>query len=1201
MLIQIAAFELSRRRRMLSSYVYFAVLFAFGLLSMLAAGGAFASVSVAVGSDKVYANAPELLHGLLLTLSHFGLIITAAVFGQAIHQDTETGFAPILLTTGVSRGSYLGGRFVGALLFIVLLFLGIGLGLWVASCLPLVDRSRFGPSRLDAYVWPYLVSVLPNLVLTGAIFFGLAALLRSMTPVYVAGVVLLLGYFMTAALFSDPENRTLAALLDPLGARACELVSRYWTVSERNSLLLPLRGVLLENRAIWLGVGLGVLALSFQRYRFGTEESGGRARAPDLLDEPLAPTRATLVLALDTAPGAGRLGLLWRMTALSFVETVKSVYFGVFVLAGALFVGVTATQLDTLWGTATYPVTRTLIESLANAFVPFVLIIIAFYSGELVFRERDARIDAIIDALPVPAPLPFLSKLLSLLLVPVVLQAVTLIACLGVQTVQGYHHYELGLYLEALFGLQLIDHWLLCVLCLAVHSLLQHKYLGHFVIILYYVSLIFMGQLGLEHNLYIYRGVPGHRYSDMNGYGHLLRGVHWFHGYWSLAAVLLAIVAVVSWQRGAETGLVGRWRLARARWTRRLGVVTAATALAFVLTGAFIFYNTNVLNHYETDHDREQRHAEYEQLYKPLEHKPQPRVLGVAIDIDIFPDTTPPSLRARGTYQLKNQSAEPIPAVYVNLPEWTEPDVLRIGSTREPTARDVPRGFYTFELGRALEPGETTELSFDIPFRPEGFTNEEPWTALVNNGTFFSSFTEQPTLGYQKRRELTLDNERKKYGLTPRERMASIDDLPARLNNYASNDGDWIQFSARVSTAPDQIALAPGYLQRDWMEGGRRHFEYAMDSPILNFYSVLSARYQVKRDRWNDVALEIYYNPGHEYNLDRMMQAMKDTLEYCTSQFGPYQHRQVRILEFPRYRRFAQSFPNTIPFSEAIGFIAKVDPSNPKDVDYPYYVTAHEVAHQWWAHQAIGGDVQGATFLSESMAQYTALMVMKARFGPQQMKRFLRYELDHYLMSRGLEQKKEEPLALVEDQNYVHYNKGSVVMYALQDYIGEQQVNHAARAFLDKVKFQQPPYTTSRELLGFIRQQTPAELAYMVDDMFERITLFDNRTTAATYRKRADGRYDLKLSLSVHKRAADELGTEHDVPLADLIEVGVLSEDGAAVALEKHWIRQTDSDVTLVVDAPPVLAGVDPLNKLIDRTPDDNVIRAVEASDGAAF
>jgi hypothetical protein len=1194
MWFQIAGFELSRRRRMLSTYVYFAVLFAFGLLSMLAAGGAFSSMSVGIGADKVHANAPELLHGLLLTLSHFGLIITAAVFGQAVHQDTETGFAPILLTTGVTKSSYLGGRFIGALGFVMLLFASIGLGLWIGSVSPFVERSSFGENRLDAYVWPYLVSVWPNLVLTGAIFFALAALLRSMTPVYVAGVVLLLGYLMASALFADPEDRTLAALLDPLGSQACELITRYWTASERNTTLLPLRGVLLENRAIWLGVGLSLLAYSFRRFRFDQAESGGRsAPAPDALDVALAATPGLALPSAEPTPDAGRLGLLWRMTALSFLETLRSVYFGVFVLAGVLFMAVTASQLDNLWGTSTYPVTRALVETVGNSFVPFVLIIVAFYSGEVVFRERDARVDAILDALPVPAPLPFLSRLFSLMLVPVVLQCVTLLGCLAVQTFQGYHRYELGLYIQALFGLQLVNYWLLCVLCVTIHSLLQHKYLGHFAIILYYVAGIFAGQLGLEHNLYIYRGIPGHRYSDMNGYGHLLRGVHWFHGYWALGALLLAIVAHVTWQRGAEASLRTRARLVRERWTRGLTLGTAATALAFVLTGAFIFYNTNVLNHYETGRDLEQKRAEYERLYKPLEQKPQPRVTSVAVNIDVFPETTPPSLRARGIYVLQNRTMEPIAAVFVNLPHWTRFDVLRVGDAREPTQRDAAHGFYTFELPQPLEPGATTELEFDIPFQPRGFTNEEPWTAVVANGTFFSSFSDQPVIGYAKGDELALDNERKKYGLAPRERMASIDDQDARLNNYISNDADWIDFRATLSTAPDQIAIAPGYLEREWVEGGRRHFEYAMDRPILHFFSVLSARYQVKRDRWNDVALEIYYHPGHEYNLDRMMQSMKDTLEYCTSHFGPYQHRQVRIIEFPRYQRFAQSFPNTVPYSEAIGFIAKVDPDDPEDVDYPYYVTAHEVAHQWWAHQVIGGDVQGATFLSESMSQYAALMVMKARFGAAQMKRFLRYELDQYLGARGMERKKELPLALVENQQYIHYNKGSVVLYALQDYIGEERVNRAARAFLESVALRGPPYPTSRDLIGFIRRETPPELSYLIDDLFERITLFDNRAQSATYRELPDGRYELRLALNVRKRVADELGVEQDAPLSDLIEVGVVDEDGAAVALEKRWIRAAETELTLVLDAPPALAGVDPLGKLIDRNPDDNVVRAV--------
>ena len=176
-----------------------------------------------------------------------------------------------------------------------------------------------------------------------------------------------------------------------------------------------------------------------------------------------------------------------------------------------------------------------------------------------------------------------------------------------------------------------------------------------------------------------------------------------------------------------------------------------------------------------------------------------------------------------------------------------------------------------------------------------------------------------------------------------------------------------------------------------------------MDSPIWNFVSFLSARYEVLRDKHNGVNIEIYYHKGHEYDLQRMVKGIKRTLDYCDANFSMYQHKQVRIIEFPRYQLFAQSFPNTIPFSEGIGFIMDVDKES--DIDMAFYVTSHEVGHQWWGHQVAGGNVQGATMIVESMAQYTALMVMEHEYGKNNMEKFLKYELDRYLRGRSGERK----------------------------------------------------------------------------------------------------------------------------------------------------------------------------------------------------
>jgi ABC-2 type transport system permease protein len=471
-----------------------------------------------------------------------------------------------------------------------------------------------------------------------------------------------------------------------------------------------------------------------------------------------------------------------------------------------------------------------------------------------------------------------------------------------------------------------------------------------------------------------------------------------------------------------------------------------------------------------------------------------------------------------------------------------------------------------------------------------GFTNSGSTTDVVYNGSFVNGQMVLPFVGYQERAELVTDRDRKQFGLAPKERMRDRDDPRGRAENGLATDADFIAFQATIGTDADQWAIAPGYLQREWTEGGRHYFAYRMDSPILNFFAFQSARYAVRKDRWNDVAIEVYYQPGHEYNLGRMIDATKAGLDYFTAAFGPYQHRQFRIIEFPRYATFAQSFPNTVPYSESIGFIARVREDNPDDIDYPYYVTAHELAHQWWGHQVPGANVQGASMLVETLAQYSALMVMKRKYGEAKMQRFLRYELDRYLLGRTTEQKKELPLDRVENQDYIHYRKGSLVMYALADYIGEDNLNRAIRSYRDKWAFKGPLYSNTTDLLDEIRAVTPPQLAYMLDDCFDSITLYDNRAQSATARALPDGRYEVTLKVIAHKRKAGELGKEDEAPLHDWIDIGVLDTDDRPLFLEKRRIDGEAATFTLVVASKPARAGIDPYNKLIDRRPKDNTV-----------
>jgi hypothetical protein len=1163
------------------------------MLWTAAAGGAIPSAVVSFGSGKIWVNSPYAIAQTTAFLGMASLTIIAAVMGRAIQQDFEYRIEPFFFTAPIGRRDYLGGRFVGGVGVLAVILASIPLGSVAGLLLPGIDADRVGPVRALAYVAPFATMALPNIVVLGGLFFCIAALTRRMLPVYVTSVLLLVGYLAARGLLRDLDNKTLAALLDPFGVTANATLTEYWSISERNTRLVPLEGVLLWNRLLWLAVAAVVAGLCGYRFAF-TEPARPARRRTAAEPAPLTAVASPRARARPDGPSvrasARASSLLARMTWLNFRETVKNVYFGVIALAGILFCVVSSTTAGSIFGTITWPVTYQMLELVSGTFSVFLLVIITFYAGELTWREREARLDQIHDALPIPTWLPFVSKLFALMLVPVVLQALLMLCGIAIQTAKGYHRYELALYVKWLFGLQLVDYWLVCVLALAVHAIVNQKYVGHLIMIVYFLVVSLSSLLGFEHNLYKYGSNGGFTYSDMNGFGHFIERVVAFDAYWAAGAVLLALAGYLFWVRGTTAGWRDRVRAARDRATTRVQMAAGVAAVVMAGLGAYIFHNTNVLNEYLTEYDRQARQAGYERKYKRLSAVPQPKITAVTVAVDLFPSEQ--RVRMTGRYTLQNRSGKSVDAIHLLFLQGDrlQIDRLAFSSPAALETDDLRLGLRSYRLATALEPDATLTLDFDVQAAATGFMNDGAMTDVVYNGSFVNGQSVLPIIGYDERAELVSDRDRKKFGLAPRERMRARDDPTGLQHNGLSNDADFISFDATVGTEPDQWAIAPGYLQREWTQDGRRYFHYRMDSPILNFFAFQSARYAVTNDRWGDVAIEIYHHPGHEYNLDRMIAATKAGLDYFTAAFGPYQHRQFRIIEFPRYQAFAQSFPNTIPYSESIGFVARVRDDDPDDIDYPYYVTAHELAHQWWGHQVPGANVQGETMLVETLAQYSALMVMKRKYGDAKMRRFLRYELDRYLLGRSTEQKKELPLARVENQDYIHYRKGSLIMYALADYIGEARLNQAIREYRDEWAFKGPPYSNTVSLVDRIRAVTPAQFAYVLDDFFESITLYDNRALLASARSLPDGRYEVTLAVLAKKRKADELGNEDDARVDDWIDIGVLDANDEPLFLEKRRIDRERTELTVVVDKRPARAGIDPYNKLIDRRPKDNTV-----------
>ena len=1197
---EVFRYEFSYRVHSASTWLYagFLFLIAFWIVHVGATGGATIKV-----------NAPQrLAEGTALFCGLFGILVTAGLVSDAAIRDRTVGMDSLLFTTRLRPREYIGGRFLAALAVNSILVLAVPIGLAFGSLMPYLEREQFGANRLAAYVQPVILFLLPNLVLVAAILFTIAALTRQVIPVYLGAIAIFIGYIVAANYWTAITNPMLSALADPLGINALKGMTELWTASERNVRLIGFPTMLLWNRVLWLAIAAALLGVLQRTFRFTQrdERLRGRRRWSGELT-----SNARVILSREDGEGssAGSFASL-RMTPAS----VSNGVFGLRahahqtlavarqslaeVMSGRAFqvAFLAAIGLVLLWGwnvgetvfdTVTWPVTHLvagIVLSQRAMIIPWLVVVM--YAGELVWKDRETGAAGIGDAMPVRTSVALLGRFVALAAIVALFQLALMTGGILLQVLHGYYEFELGLYVRILFGLKLVDYVLLAAWAMTIHVLVNHKYVGH-VIALATIIFNYAALYGVHH-LFIYNSGPQWKYSEMNGFGPFVKPFILFKLYWAAWALLFAVVVILFWVRGPELGIRARLAAARARFTGRTARVAGLAVALIVATGGFIFYNTNVLNEHLPPQKAGQPQAEYERRYARYRNLPQPVISAADLRFEIYPELS--AVDMRGSYRLVNGSGVPIRSVHVETPHGPDYEVRSMAFDRnaKPEVVDGKHGYRIFTLTRPLEPGESVRFSFEVALRPRGFPHGGWRTTIVRNGSYFDRRL-LPFIGYQPAFEVSGDDDRKRFGLPPRARMPAPGDAEARRYQSGVRDGGRIPVETIVGTAADQIAVVPGVLRRSWMENGRRYFHYGTRIPENFGTSVFSAKYAVRKDRWNEVALEIFHHPPHRYNLDRMMAGMKASLDYYTSEFGPFPYRELRVVEIPPYSINGRAFPSAIAFAEQ-GFITRVEPGL---VDLTFFGTAHEVAHHWWGGQVRPAYAKGRAFVSESLANYSAMLVTEKVLGPAEARRVYDYQMNRYLQQRA-DTGRDVPLLEVDDHPYISYGKGAVAMYTLREHIGAEAVNAALRRFLDKYRRSGPPYPTSLDLYAELRAVTPPALHYLLTDLFETITLWDVKTQRAAVRRTTDGSYEVTLDVMARKMRADGIGVETATPMNDFVEVGVFSAGkDDPIYMTRHRIHSGKQTIRIIVPQQPSRAGVDPHRKLIERERGDNVI-AVE-------
>lgn len=1264
MFFQIFLFEIKYRLRRPAFYLYFILVFGFSLLT-------FGHGSVPL-VEKEFINAPAVLTIFSSIVSIFLMLVSSALMGVPLYRDIEHNTKEYYLSYPITKAGYFWGRYFGSWVFVLLTGVAVYLGAYLGSRLgPVVGwtpADRYGENRLTYYVYPFLTIMLPNLFFTSSLFFGLVAIFRNVKVIYSSGLFLFLGYIIGNFFLNNIHNPTVIYLSDPFLANGLRMETGTYPPEQLNSAVIGMRGLLLENRIIWISVGLGVLLYTYWRFSFEKffgvmkEKKRPRGAAGNASGE----AGISGLAAGSMSGGAGTSGAsslaagrpmgvravfravnarfdrsyfrktVYSLTRIELLNMIRDNYFWIIFSSGIIFLSFVFWHGPNRYGVPDFPRTNFFVFIFNDNFVFFLFLIIIFYTGETVHREKVTRYAFINDALPPPTWVLNSAKLISLCCLALFLSLIPLLLGPAIQLIKGYTYFNFPLYFSTLFSTTLPRLIEMVLFCYAVHVVVNNKFAAHGIAITVWVLMFIASDFHyFDYNLLLYSYAPPYMPSDMDGIGHMLRSVLWFNGYWLSAGAALVVLGSLFYSRGMGASLKEKMRLARQRF-RGASLLGAVLLLsAFLASGSYIYYNVSYLNGYLSSSEKEERAAIAEKKLKRYAELPLPKVTRMRLYTDLYPEDQ--TERIRGYVTLMNKGTRPIDTLLLDGDNLTEYSFSYNGTRLSYTIplyfdrskfdmlrpRKEASDYRLYILPHRLLPGDTANVEVNSLLTYRGFQNGFYNGNILDNGSFFP--TGLPGMGYDDDEEIGNNDVRKKYGLVPKiERDIPVDDSTEMRNLQNGNNGDLVDLDITVSTPGDQLAIAPGRLEKEWASGGRRYFHYVQDHPSVYLpFGIAAARYAVLRDTvlarkdvagmrtapgradeaLGPVALEFYYHPAHAANLPRFKAAYKDGLRYYSQAFGPYPFSQMRLVEGPAYGPYIFSYPNTAVFNERIGWPA--DFREPGLLDFLYYNVADQLAHQWWGMQVAPNHTVGSGVISDGVSKYAALMLVGRKYGKEMQQRVLQTIGWDYDWGRRSNFYKENDL-LHANRGYEGNAKACMVLYGLAGLIGEDSLNAALRQFRDEFAFRNGGvYAGSYDLYRVLQRHVPDSFRYYLEDSWERVCFYDNKVLGVTVIPLGkDNAYKVSMTVEVKKSYIDSTGKELDANgMNDYIDIGIYGAAKGLVTagkeekpeldvplyLKRHRLGAGRHTVELIVTGKPLKVGIDPDNKLIDRKREDNM------------
>ncbi|MEM1107841.1 MAG: hypothetical protein AAGH99_04040 [Planctomycetota bacterium] len=1126
--------------------------------------------------------------------SILGILVAAGVVGEPMARDRAYRAAGVVLTTGAGRWPLATGRFVVALVLVLISALMFLPGVWLGTKAPGILPEYVGPWMGGLYAWSAVTFILPNFFLVSALTFAVASWRQSQAAAYAAAVGFVAVWVTVRMLLGQDVLRhdvfARYALLDPFGSIASAEFIMGRTVAENNTQFPPLAGLLLINRLIWLGVAVALTVVGVIAFPMRERQSSGGTKGRGWLR--LLPSKLRLSRLVPELPGQVFRIAAWELRAIGRAPGAKLVL--VFVAFSLWWAAASAvTHRFSL------PSTDLLVHNTGFYFDKILILAVVWVAGDLIWREKQYAVDGLIDAQPTRETHRYLAKLLALVIVVLVFWAVSIAVNVTYQAAHGYTDFEFDLHLVDSFVFKAPYYLFFAVLALTMQIIVRQRYVAMGLVLLVYLSETLMDALGWYHPMWRYGRMSFFWYSLMDGYGHFWEAHLWLLLYWSFGASFVGLLGWATLDRGPEPQ--SRWALVRQRLGRgpgrSLGMIVL---LVFVAVGANVWFQSTVRATWPPI-DADALKAEVEKTYGPeWRGVRQPRIVEVTAELDLYPEER--RFELRGQYALHNPHDTPIDRVLV-LAEagLTIDDVSLPGGQVEMIDPALNASIYRLEA--PLAPGQETTMDFVTSWSaPAGFAVHAESdgiptvgpTEVIGNGTSLLNLQIMPAVGYTDRVEHKPKWKRRKYGLPPEWQAPAGED--ALRQSHATFHLDWVRrVEMTIRTAADQTAYHPGTLADEWTEpDGRRGFRYVIDRPSRGWATIVSGRLvesRYQRDGLPDVVLA--HDPDHTHTLDAFAGALHDAIAHFQKRYGPPPFDTFYMVEQSLHFDGMGTRSGFGFASEVLGWKTDLKASGGEDL---HAMAAHLMGMTWWGDQIIPANVAGAKVVHAGLPFWTAQLYLHQRRSPDVDLRLRRQALAEAFRGRSTLIDEEAPYSEEFKDSTMIRAKGSGQMLYLASLMGGPATLEAVLAeFLGEWRYREAPYPTARDLTDHLAEAVREDLHPQLSNIFDRVLTWDLSIRDASAKKRPDGRWTASVRVTAAQFETTGWGESEPTPLnapVDLVVYGPM-KDGNENVLLRQTIDRDHADEILrwEFSERPVSVAIDPHLFLPDPDPYNNTTR----------